>query len=180
MSNYEAVKPLTKTEDLVSCQSKRHLCVIKHCVTLRSPNINTRKMLAPRAVQGSSVKGHFSTWQPHSEEAIWLSVPTVWAECGMKRLRAASGVGAGRAWLTWPLRQDSGGLRLLAHAFCERHCEDGQVVCGKMSVLFPFCLSVRHFSLRGLQEHTTRGGIILRTSVLYPNHCDLAVPLDSK
>lgn len=70
MSNYEAVKPLTKTEDLVSCQSKRHLRVIKHCVTLRSPNINTRKMLAPRAAQGSSVKGHLPTWQSPSEEAI--------------------------------------------------------------------------------------------------------------
>lgn len=33
MSNYEAVKPLNKTEDLVNCQSKRHLRVTKHCIT---------------------------------------------------------------------------------------------------------------------------------------------------
>lgn len=107
MSNYEAVKPLTKTEDLVNCQSKRHLRVIKHCVTLRSPNINTRKMLAPRAVQGSSVKGHFSKWQPHTEEAIWLSV-RVWDEaikgslwCGGMESMAHLASEAGFRWVAF-------------------------------------------------------------------------------
>lgn len=33
MSNYEAVKPLNKTEDLVNCQSKKHLRVTESFIT---------------------------------------------------------------------------------------------------------------------------------------------------
>lgn len=48
----------------------------------------------------------------------------------------------------------------------ERIGNMGNAVYVEMVILFPFCFGVRHFNMRGFQEHTKRGGIILKTSVL--------------
>lgn len=61
----------------------------------------------------------------------------------------------------------------------ERIVNIGNVGYVEIVILFPFCLGVRHFSMRGFQEHTIRREIILKTCS-FLSHCDLATTFDSK